>query len=222
MSSNYQYSLVARNDSSNPGAICVYQTNASLAVPGVMSLAWLTKRVNPTTQVVFRWNIEYSFAWYETGQLGAGILCVASQIWPADLEATNQVSFIQNASGFTFLNQTAGPNPANLYIQQNGTIPLDKVSVGIGVSGAGTFVTQAQPNAITNFQSPSAAVYWITFGDYTQGDVLDVAGMTTPKAAVPYPANIYSMTAVLGKDNKWKVETTQNANAAILAAREGS
>jgi hypothetical protein len=218
MAQGVSYTLVFVNNSSQTGDACVYQQGPNLTDPKVMSLAWFSKRAFPTTRLRFNWNIDYSFMWSETGHLQPGVLFSASQTWPADLSTMNQVQFANDRGAYTFLNQTAGPNQGSLTIKENSTIPANQASVGIGMSGSGTFVVQAQPNMNAIF-TPHPE-YWITFGDFIQGEVLDITTVTSSSAKIEFPVNVFSMTATLRADNTWSVMPTSAANAAFLATRQ--
>ncbi|MFZ5817492.1 MAG: protein rhiA [Bacillota bacterium] len=197
-----KYSLVFKNASSQFGSLCVYQTNPDISDPGVMSLAWFAKAAHPTTKVVFTWETEYSFVWDETGLLRPGVIFDASQAWPADPQSMNQVTFTYSAGAYTFKDVRRGPRPNSLYINQEITVPANQASVGIGMSGAGTFVVQAQPNMNLIF-SPHPK-YWVTFGNFIQGQVLDITEISN-KAEVLFPNGIYSMDVTLNQDNTWTV-----------------
>jgi rhizosphere induced protein len=211
------YSLVFKNNSSNYGFGCVYQTDPDITDPTILSLAWFSKSAHPTTKVVFSWTIDYSFVWSETGTLKPGVLFIAGQTWDADLTTTNQVTFSYTGGAYTFQNQQAGAKPGNLYVKEDATIPLKQASVGIGMSGAGTFVKQAQPNLQLTF-TPHPK-YWIAFGDFTPGEVLDIGSITNPYEIV-FPPGVTSMTAVLNQDNSWSGGTTADYNARFLEAHD--
>ncbi len=215
-STGVQYSLVFVNDSTNRGDACVYQTDPQLGVPNAMSLAWFSKTAFPTTTVVFTWTIDYSFTWAETGELVPGVLYVASQTWAADLTKLNTVDFDMQDGAFTFSNERSEPPAGSLVIHESQNIPLNKASVGIGMSGAGTFAVQAQPSLNLTF-TPHPK-YWITFGNYTAGEVLDIQTLTNP-VEIAFPANVYSMTAILNQQNQWLVEPTSRYNMEILRKR---
>ena len=213
------YNLIFQNNSSNTWTAAVYQDDPNIGNPDVMSLAWFTKAAAPTTNVQFSWTIDYGFVWSETGTLTDGVVFTASQDWSADLTSTNRVGFTNQNSAFTFQDQTQGPQPGTLSIVQDGTIPANTASVGVSMSGAGTYAVQAQPNITASF-TPHPN-YWITFGQYTKGEVMDI-GQLTNKAAVEFPANVYSMTAILSATNTWSVKPTSQVNAEFLSARKGS
>lgn len=194
------YSLVFKNNSNNSGYACVYQTDSDISDPNVLSLAWLAKSSYPATMVRFQWSLDYCFVWSETGRLVPGVQFNAAQRWDADLSTRNQVTLANNGGAFTFQNQQAGPRQGTLTIRQDGAIPLGQASVGIGMAGAGTFVRQAQPNMMISF-TPHPR-YWIAFGDFQAGEVLDVGEISNPYE-IAFPAGVTSMTAILNADNTW-------------------
>lgn len=209
------YTLTAINNSTNAGNFCVFQQDPDLGVSNVLSLAWFSKFAHPSTVVKFTWTIEYNFVWSETGVLTPGVVFDASQTFDADLQNSNQIT-LTYAGGYNFINQTKGPKPGILYIKEDSTIPPKQASVGIGMSGFGTFVVQAQPNLNLNF-SPHPR-YYIAFGNFTQGEVLDISEMTNV-AEVAFATNVYSMTAILGADNGWTVKSTKALNTLLVNAR---
>jgi len=197
-----KYSVTVVNNSVNTGAICIYQTSPDITEPKVMSLAWFSKVAHPKTQVSFDWSIDYSFVWDETGLLIPGVTFDASQSLPTDLSSKNMVTLDYSEGAFVFENQTKGAKNGTMYITCDGNLPLNVASVGIGMSGAGTFVVQAQPNINLNF-TPHPT-YWVTFGNYTPGQVLDI-GEITNKQKLEFGANIYNLDVVLNRDNTWTV-----------------
>lgn len=214
--SGVQYSLVFVNHSSQLGSACIYQQDPDITIPDVMSLAWFAKAAAPTTKVVFNWSITYDFVWSETGNLVPGVIFTASQTWPADLTSTNQVTLTQAGGAYTFQNQRPGPRQGTLYITEDGTLPANAASVGVGMSGFGTFAVSTQPN--NNLTFTPHPQYWITFGNYVQGEVMDIGSVNNP-AQIQFPPNVYSMTAILNADNTWTIQPTSQVNTLFAAAR---
>lgn len=215
LAAGQQYTLKAINNSSNSGNFCVFQEDPDLGVSNVMSLAWFSKYAYPSTTVNFTWTVDYNFVWSETGVLIPGVVFDASQSFDADLQNANQIT-LSYAGGYNFINQTKGPKPGILYIKEDASIPLKQASVGIGMSGFGTFVVQAQPNLNLNF-TPHPR-YFIVFGNYEPGEVLDISEMTNT-AEIDFPPNVYSMSAILGSDNAWTVKSTKALNSLVAQAR---
>lgn len=214
------YTLRVVNNSGDLWDMCVYQVDPDIAVSNVMSLAWFTKTASDSTTVTFKWTIDYSFVWSETGQLLPGVYFDATQVWPADPQivgtstkdkAGNQVGFGYKNGAFSF---TSTPTPnaqqGSLYVRQDDSIPKDTASVGIGMGGSGTFAVQAKPNVNLNFKPHP--VYYLAAGQYHQGEVLDIGAINNP-TDVRFPANIYSMTAVLDEANRWTVSPTKGLNS---------
>jgi len=204
-----QYSIVFQNNSSNFGNAAVYQTDANIGVPNVMSLAWFSQSAYPTTNIVFDWDVDYSFVWGETGVLIPGVTFSASQTWAADPVTANQIDLtfagqptLVTPPAFTFTNLTAAGTAGSLTIAQDGTIPMNLGSAGLAVSGSPAFVAPAQPNINLVF-TPHPS-YWITFGNYTPGQVLDVESITN-SAQIPFPPNVYTMYATCNADNSWSI-----------------
>lgn len=203
--SGVEYKINFQNNSVNAGSIMVFQQDTNIGVDGVMSLAWFTKYVYPNTFGYFDWTIDYNFVWAETGELKPGVQFLASQAPPADLSTSNAIGLTYDKA-YNFVNQTAGTPQGSLYITEDGTVPLNQASVGIGMSGAGTFVVQAQPNMNLTF-TPHPE-YWIAFGNYTKGEVLNIQSMTNA-ALVAFPPGVYAMNAVLQADNSWVIEPAE-------------
>jgi rhizosphere induced protein len=218
------YTLTFINNSANNWDFCCFQEDPNISTQDVKSLAWFAFPVAPTTSVSFSWTINYQFVWSQLGNLAAGVKFSARQKWDADLTRQNGVDFTRKPNkAFTFENQSSFGNPGTLYINQDGTIPADTAAVGInmGIAGAppgagsGTFVVAAQPNITASF-TPHP-VYWVTFGQYTPGQVLDTQQITK-KAKVAFPVNTYDMYAILGQNNEWTITSQQALNAAFLAS----
>jgi rhizosphere induced protein len=205
-SNGVNYNLVFKNNSTNAWDACVYQTDPDLANFEVQSLAWFTKAAASTTTVKFQWQIDYSFTWDETGILQPGVVFDASQLWPADLSTKNAITLTHEntpvSEYYTFAGQTAGPNEGSLYVYTDSSIPSNVASVGIGMSNAGTFAVQAQPNL--NLIFTPHPTYWITFGSFEQGEVLDITEITN-SAEIVFPPGVTTMYATLNPNNTWTI-----------------
>ncbi len=202
-----EYTLIFKNESSNLGDVCVYQHDPDMAVQDVMSLAWFAKGAAPTTTVTFTWSIDYCFVWDETGVLKPGVVFEAAQVWDADLQNLNCVTLTVPKDGiYTFTDLKHCGNAGNLYIFGDRTVPVRQAAVGIGMAGKPTHVAPAQPNF--EWVYTPKPLYWITFGDFEPGVILDVETISL-KAAIHFPPNVYSMTAILNADNTWTIQPTQ-------------
>ena len=65
------------------------------------------------------------------------------------------------------------------------------------MSGAPVYVAQALPNAATTFKTDTH--YWIAFGRFMLGEVLDMEKIPL-KAELSFPSGFFSLKATLNRD----------------------
>jgi len=198
-----QYSVKVTNNSSSTWDVFMYQQQPGPPSPGVFSLAWFSMPMSPTTTATFSWDITYDFVWSQTGTLVPGVTFIAGQTWQADPVSANYVQLIEPQENlFTFNNENATGPQGSLSIWQDGKVAANAASVGIGMSGFGTFAVQAQPNTTAVF-TPEPS-YWIAFGSQMQqGCVLET--VVGNSSQVTFGQNVYQMNAVLGGNNLWTI-----------------
>jgi hypothetical protein len=200
------YTLTFINNSINPGAVCLYQKPVDMKQFDVESLAWLTYSCNPNVEVDLSWSADYNFVWSKTGILKPGVKFKAAETVAADLNEKNSIVLDQNDFGYLFAqtscrDATTTPN-GSLRIFESANISMNDVAVGIAMSGSGVFVKQGQPNLSLSF-TPHPN-YWITFGDFEQGEVLDIEVLTNSQE-ITFEPGIYTMYAILNIDNTWTI-----------------
>ncbi|GEO82359.1 hypothetical protein [Pararhodospirillum oryzae] len=195
-----QYSLTCVNNSQLPGSFAVFQKAPPLTVPGnVFSLAWFARPTAPGTQVTFQWSVDYCFVWSETGILKPSINFAASQVMDADPNGQNLVQLTVDDFGATcFANRNSSGAVGSLTIQQLSNVVPNRTSVGVGMSGSGTYAIQAAPNMTAVF-TPHPN-YWVMFGKYQTGDVMDIEDVSRA-VEVTYGGALMTRTAVMGLDN---------------------
>lgn len=195
------YKIMFENNSTSFGKVCVYQKHPEINAD-VMALAWFVEPCHPTTRSIFTWQMKYDFIWNITGELVPGVIFDSSQTWSADANAQNSITLTYNRDAYTFKNLTSNGKPGNFEVFEDNTIPLKQASVGIGMAGSGVFVKQAEANKHLFF-SPKPE-YWITFGNYEQGQVLDITEITDTRQVI-FPTDVYTMKVTLNEDNTWSV-----------------
>lgn len=205
-----QYKLSVKNDSNLDGSICVYQKDPEQKVYGnLYSTAWFTKAVAKGTKTVFTWSVDYGFIWCETGKLTTGVTFEASQIEEADPSDPTKsvITFTRNAQGaYTFSKETTKKPPqGGLMIEETGNIPNEEASIGLAMSGKAAFVTQAEANLSLTFEPHPE--YWIAFGTFEEGEVLDV-NTVSKTAKIKFPLNVYSKSITFGEDHLWHEGST--------------
>jgi GDP-D-mannose dehydratase len=62
------------------------------------------------------------------------------------------------------------------------------------------YAVQARPNQSLTF-SPHPK-YYIAYGDYVEGDVIDVNSINNP-LELPYPTGVYALTTTLNANGTW-------------------
>ena len=189
------YTVNFSNQSNSSGTACLYQ-----ALSNIASLAWLS---SSGMNFPLRWTDDYGFTWAQTGVLSPGVIYNPNKYSGVNLQSTNQETHTVSDGMMRFIDQGAGPQPGTLYIQQDGTIPANQVSVGIGMSGRPVLAVQARPNTMITFPTPPR--YWITFGSFQQGQVLPIDSLTN-RAQIVFPAGVFSMTATFNANGIWTVQ----------------
>ena len=196
-----QYSLTLKNNSSSRGSFAVFQQPPPAhALSGtVFSLAWLTRPVDSGTQATFQWTEDHSFVASETGVLKPGVVIAAPETVAADPAGQNFIRLTADSSGAAcFAPSDACGSVGSLTIEQGADVVPDRTAVGVGMSGAGTFVVQAKPNTTMVF-TPHPN-YWVTFGDFQPGQVMDIDNVTGA-VEVTFPGATTSRTVTLQPNN---------------------
>jgi hypothetical protein len=198
------YSLTFTNNSDRAGTVCLFQKDHGYEGPNAMSLAWMARAAHPGMSASFSWSIDYSFFWAETGVLRPGVQVNPGQTIPADPRDSNSIVLSAYAPhDFRFSNQQRGQQAGSFYINCDATNPNNMASVGVSMSGAGTFAVPAMPNYMNVF-TPRPS-YWLTFGNYRQGQVLDVDDITDA-VQIDFPGNVYDMKVTLKDNGQFTVE----------------
>jgi len=210
-----KYSITVNNHASNSAYFMVFQSDPTNWAPNALSLAWFSKYSNPgpTTRVTFEWNLETGFSWAETGELQAGIVYTATETYDPT-NGLNRIMLDYNGA-YQFVEPSKGPDPARFYLGETGNIPINsKAAVGMTMSGSTVFAVQAMPNQSLTF-SPHPK-YYIAYGNYQEGDVIDVGTINNP-LELPYPTGVYALTTTLNIDGSWdQPQTLAQANAERL------
>jgi hypothetical protein len=202
-----KYSLLVKNDSPNPGSICVYTTSPDTQKiqQDLRSLAWFTKPANPNSQVKFTWDLNFSFAWAESGLLVPGVFFEAGEIIDADPsnDKKNKAYFDIQNNAYLFGDPAKAtvPSPGALGITTSGIIPNGIASVGVGVNGKAALAVNATPNY--QFTFIPKIQYWLAFGSFHEGVVLDLNSMVRNICEIKFPAAVYGLQVTLQEDNTW-------------------
>jgi hypothetical protein len=198
------YQLTVVNNSPTSTNIVLYQTSPDTSIPNLLSLAWFSKLANPSTTLTFQWDQSYQLMWAQTGTLVPGITFDAQQaldVGPTPGE--NSATLTAPNGDFEFTAGGAQVPAGSVGLTMDGTIPLNTASYALGQTQQPVFAAQAQPNINAVF-TPHPQ-YWLTFGQYQQGEVIDTQQITD-NIQIQFPSGVTSMTATLNPDNTWTVQ----------------
>ncbi|KAF5881584.1 MULTISPECIES: hypothetical protein [Rhizobium] len=198
-----QYSLLLKNQSAQPWTFYVYQKMPQ-PVANVFSLAWFCSpyQIRVGNQIKFTWELAYNFVWSDTGHLIAGVDFLASGVEDCSPSGRNTTTFsLSDGPGLTA--PIKGDPAGSLVINDAANVPNNRFSVGIGMSGTGTYVAQAGTNLLHTF-TPTPS-YWIAAGtNVTIGSVLSIDTITQTREA-KFPSAVFNLVGVLQDDNTWDV-----------------
>ena len=194
------YAITLVNLSAEAWRLFVYQR----ATSALYSLAWLATPylIRSGDHVTFDWRLRYDFVWSDVGALAPGVSFRASGAQPCSPSGDNYTQF-DRLPGPGLSVPVKGEPAGSLVINDNKDVPASAFSVGIGMSGAGTFVQQAGPSLKHQF-TPTPAYYVAAGEDTKVGDILDIESIT-PTAEVRFPPDVYGLVATLGTNNQWTV-----------------
>ena len=215
----FQYSLTVYNKSSHSDYFMMFQNDPGSFDKNALALAWFAKFSNPGPSVLvkFTWTIDWGFSWADTGPLSQGAMYNVSETAAAS-DGKNAITLAYNGA-YQFTNQQAGPDEYRLFIAESSNIPVaSSASIGVTMSGKTVYATQARPNNNLTF-SPHP-VYYLAYGNYEEGEVIDVSTVNNP-LELPYETGVYSLTTTLNKDDSWsKPSTTLALNTKLLETRK--
>ncbi len=204
--------LELRNESANLYNLCVYQT-LSQQKGDFHSVVCFSARCHPQTRSTFEWSGALRFVWAHMDDVRPGAICRAAQDWPCDSadRETNGVALIREHGAYRFDRAARETPPGSLAIHTDGTVPNGRVAVGLGLPlredgrlhCLPSLVTSVAPN-FTHILEPSIN-FWITFGDYETGEIIDPALVNNPFPIV-FPADARMVRAVLNERNEWHIE----------------
>ena len=201
------YTINFDNNSNSSGNFCIFQRDPNSLNHGVFVLAWLVQFVNAHSKLPISWNTDVYFFWAKTGTLAPGVIFNAGEALQTSMTENNAVTLTKEDGNYKFAGQKNWHQQGMLSVTSDNTTAINQASVGIGMSGAGTFAVQAQPN-MTFLFSPGAE-YWVTFGDFQQGQVMDPTEFIN-SVKIVFPYGIFTMNVTLNMDNTWIISQGQD------------
>jgi CRP-like cAMP-binding protein len=180
----------------------MFQRKHNCDFGAVFPLAWLVRDAVSHSVASLSWNTDFHFFHSEIGRLGPGVVLRADEKLKASLTKNNAVMLRKDDRSYKFTGQHDRRHGV-LRIETDNYIGIHQVSVGIGMSGSGTFAVQALPNCLYVF-APDPD-YWVSFGRrLAEGSVLESS--TINKAVqISFPEGVFSMNVTLNPDNTWTI-----------------
>jgi hypothetical protein len=216
-----KYSVTVNNRASHSAFFMVFQNDPTSWSPNALSLAWFAKYSNPskTARVKFEWTVDTGFSWAETGELKPGIQFAATELYDPS-NGLNKITLDYNGA-YQFIDPTSGADKDRFYLNETKNIPLkSQAAVGVTMSGSTVYAVQARPNQNLTF-SPHPE-YFIAYGDYLEGDVIDVSTVNNP-LRLEYPTGVYALTTTLNVDGSWDDPVTlAQSNQKLLQLLEAA
>lgn len=182
-----------------------------------LSAAWLTQPVADGNQYTFEWDITWGFAWSASGKQ-AGYIWSGSGKLPANPNSTSGCAATLTYEGgdFHLLPSSGTPDGSTLTITDSVMVPGPKTKpsmVAVTLNGEPVSVTNAGPNLTQTFTTHPT--YYIDAGRYTKGQMVDASSVTRFQE-LSFTNGETALTAILQKDNTWRVEPTGNVDLATL------
>ena len=195
------YSVTVNNHASHSAYFMVFQNDPTQWAPNALSLAWFAEFSNPgpSSRVKFQWSVDTGFSWAETGELQPGTQFTATETY--DATGLNNKITLDYDRAYRFVNPIPGPDRSRFYLAESASVPgRSAAAVGVTMGGSTVSAAQARPNQNLAF-SPRPR-YFIAYGDYEEGDVIDVSAINNP-LELPYPAGVYALTTTLNANGTW-------------------
>ena len=169
-----------------------------------MTVAWLVQPCAPGNTVVFNWSIAYSVMWSQTGNLAPGASFVTYGSANVDPSQGDIQKFGLLGPAYSFLGPYASKgNPGTVGIACDGTVQNNQVSLALGMANKPVFACAAQPNINITF-TPKPK-YYLAFGQFQQGQIVDVATMSNSIELNYQAKGTYSFTAAIDAFNTWSL-----------------
>lgn len=203
------YTLTVQNKSSFSGQVIVYQKapDTNVSPSDLFTLAWLSEGIEGSqgsivNSVEFDWTIDYGFVWSKKGQLKPGVKFIAAgntSVQGINPPNGNKITFTQGKNNYTFADQTNG-DKNQLAIEMDNSVIQDQASVGVSMSGAGTFAIVARPRF--NAWFIPHPTYSVALGSYRQGEVMDIAQLSD-KYDLEFSGGVTDITLTYNADGTW-------------------
>lgn len=196
----FMYTLNVANNSSKNGTFVIFQESTETEL---RSLAWRTLNLQPQQVETISWAMDYDFVCGECASLEPGKVFKSDVSVPADLSNQNEITCAPVNGECNFEGAGKGKEDEFTILEVDG-IPLDKLAIGISIDGSPIFIAQAEPTAELNIPEVNKK-YFVSFGEFEKGEVLDIASLMPNAALVDFTNNEQNMELTYEENGTWLV-----------------
>lgn len=212
-----QYRVSCQNNTQLTASFCIFQIlrypDSGLAAQP-KSLTWFTKKVHPRTGTQFAWTDEVFFIWGE--YVSPELIFTASRLKTDMIRPRKRSAQFSYQDGAYTLKYSSYENPdhSKLQIHTDDTVISNQAVVGIGncscMTGCsvGAIVYDAFKNL--NYPIRPEVDYYITFGNYKGGQVIDLNSISTPVQKIPFSQDKLSFKVIMRRNNLLAVKQDLN------------
>ncbi|MDH4473227.1 MAG: hypothetical protein QE487_11520 [Fluviicola sp.] len=200
MSARYQVTIT--NNSSQNTTFILFQKDPSQDQYQGLSVVWKSQRLSPRSKATFDWARDFCFVAGNTGQLTPGVKFNDESMMDADPNGSNNAAILDSNGRSCQLGLGQGGQRGRLTLTTGNSVsPQPQFSAGMGMEGSATVIVQARPGM--NYQFSPDTEYWIAFGNYEDGQVLNPNVQNA--ARISFSNGVTKMNVVLNQDGSYTI-----------------
>lgn len=200
MGARYQVNIT--NNSSQNTTFILFQKDPNQNQYQGLSVVWRSQQLSPRSKATFDWSKDYSFVAGNTGPLMPGTKFNAESMMEADPNGSTNAAVLDSNGRGCQLSMSQGGQPGRLTLMTGNSVsPQPQFSAGMGMEGSATVIVQARPGM--NYQFSPDTEYWVAFGNYEIGQVLNPNVQNA--ARISFQGGVTKMNVVLNQDGSYTI-----------------
>lgn len=174
----------------------------------LQSTAWLAQQVYPGEPAALKWDFSTQLMW-GTGSPFPGTTFDSQQTLtmpPAGPGQSGTAELAAANGSYSLVNTPAGGAPyGSLAVQSSQSVPVNNLTLALGISGAPALLAPAFPNQTTTFPT-TGLTYWLSTSPFIQaGQVVDTFSVSNA-VQLNFPPGVGELTATLDLDGTWTIQ----------------
>lgn len=212
MEEGAEYSVTLHNLLSYPTAdysidgfrFCLYQDIPGRFNSEIYQLAWVVQPCAYGEQIKFTWTTSYQYQWGVLEEFENGARFDPSSNFPCELDELeeNSIQLVSVGNTYQFQRNHHSNIGGNLPIRKGKDIDKS-IAVGIAMDGKSVFATQGN-SSVSSLIVPQPD-YYVTFGNFKEGQVIDRQAAIDPLKIEFTGSNHLEIT--LDEGFQWHVKT---------------